>query len=630
VGKIVVLGRLVLRDLRRWPLQTALLVVAILAATTTLTLGLALYGAVSQPYQQTRNATSGPDVVASYSGLGSMAEGPAPKGASACGKSAVGLTPCATPSAAVAAMLALTRAPGVIGYDGPYPIGFATLRAGSLTAGAIAEGRQTGRAAIDQPKLTQGSWISADGVVVERSFAEALGVHVGERIALDGRPFRVAGIAVTAADAPYPAADYVLGPTPFVSDQCGLIWVTEQDARNLATRAAPLSYLLNLRLARPATAAAFAQAHGSGRFQSLDMTPWQQIAQQDNSLILNEQRILIVGSWLLGLLAVASVAVIVGGRMAEQTRRVGLLKAVGGTPKFVATVLLTENLLLALAAAVAGLAVGWLAAPVLTNAGSGLIGTAGAPSITAGTVKWVAGLAVAVALVATFVPVIRASWTTTVDALADSARRPRRLGALIALSRRLPVPLLLAVRLTARRPRRSVLTGISVAITSTAIVAVLSVHAREDQSQQFTGGLSVLANPRDARLDQVLLVLTIALSALAAINAVFITHSTAVDARQSSALARALGASPPQVAAALSAMQLIPAVPGALLGIPLGLGLVAAVAHHDGSASLPLPPAWWLAVMVASVLAAMTVLTAIPARAGARRSPAEILQAESA
>jgi putative ABC transport system permease protein len=66
-------------------------------------------------------------------------------------------------------------------------------------------------------------------------------------------------------------------------------------------------------------------------------------------------------SLLLGLLAAASVAVLVGGRMAEQARRVGLLKAVGGTPGLVAAVLLAENLFLALIAAAAGLAAGRLA-----------------------------------------------------------------------------------------------------------------------------------------------------------------------------------------------------------------------------------------------------------------------------
>ncbi len=610
MGKLVVTGRLVTRDLRRRPLQTALMLLVILAATTTLTLGLALHGVISQPYQQTRQETAGPDVVASYFDMPSMPGG-------------------ASPAAALAEMRALTREPGVAGSGGPYPVGWATLRVGGVTAGVTAEGRPSGHAAIDQPKVTQGSWISGNGVVVERSFAQALGVHVGERITLNGRPFRVSGIAVSAANVPYPDADFVLAGAFFPSSECGMVWVTPAAARSFASPGMPLSYVTDLRLSDPASAQAFAQAHSAGRFQLLNVVPWQQIAQEDGKVIMNEQLVLLVGSWLLGLLAVASVAVIVGGRMTDQTRRVGLLKAVGGSPRFVATVLLTENLLLAVVAAVAGLVVGWLAGPLLTSPGSGLIGTAGAPSITAATVEYVAALAVGVALLATFVPALRAARTSTVDALADSATRPRRRGALIALSRRLPVPLLLGLRLAARRPRRTVLAGCSVAITATTIVAVLSVHELEDRAVLRMRGLSALADPRFIRLDQVLLVLTVMLAALAAVNAVFITEATAADARHSVALSRALGARPAQVAAALSVTQLIPALPGALLGIPLGLGLVWAVGHSAAS-SMPLPPAWWLILMVAGILVVLAALTAGPARAGARRSPAEILQAESA
>ena len=80
--------------------------------------------------------------------------------------------------------------------------------------------------------------------------------------------------------------------------------------------------------------------------------------------------------------------------MADQIRRVGLLKAVGGTPGLVAAVLLAEYVVVALLAAAAGLAVGWLAAPLLTEPGAGLLGSAGAPSLTAPTV----GLVTAVAL----------------------------------------------------------------------------------------------------------------------------------------------------------------------------------------------------------------------------------------
>ena len=166
------------------------------------------------------------------------------------------------------------------------------------------------------------------------------------------------------------------------------------------------------------------------------------------------------------LLAVASVAVLVGGRMAEQTRRVGLLKAVGGTPGLVAAALLAENLVLALLAAAAGLAAGWLAAPLLTNPGAALVGTPGAPSLTAPR-RAGGGVALAVALAATLVPAIRAARTSTVSALADAARPPRRRARLIAISARLPVPLLLGLRLVARRPRRALLSAASIAVTVT-------------------------------------------------------------------------------------------------------------------------------------------------------------------
>ncbi len=123
------------------------------------------------------------------------------------------------------------------------------------------------------------------------------------------------------------------------------------------------------------------------------------------------------------------------------------------------------------------------------------------------------------------------------------------------------------------------------------------------------------------------LVLTVTLAALAAVNAIVITQATVLEARHTSALARALGATTNQIATALCLAQLIPALPAVLLGIPAGIGLVKPVSH--GSATT-IPPAWWLAAMVAGTLAALATLTIIPARAGSRRSPAETLQAESA
>jgi putative ABC transport system permease protein len=230
-------------------------------------------------------------------------------------------------------------------------------------------------------------------------------------------------------------------------------------------------------------------------------------------------------------------------------------------------------------------------------------------------------------MLATFVPALRAARASTVGALADAARPPRRRRLLVALSRRLPVPLLLGLRLVARRPRRSFLSAVSVGITATTIVAVLTVHAHQAQVGTADGsGLSVLANPRYERVDQVLLVLTAMLVMLAAVNALSITQATALDARHSAALARALGATKDQVVAALVAAQLIPAVPGVLLGIPAGIGLVGAVAHGG---TTTVPSGWWLAAIVVAILAALALLTTVPAWAGIRHPVADLLAKEA-
>jgi putative ABC transport system permease protein len=308
--------------------------------------------------------------------------------------------------------------------------------------------------------------------------------------------------------------------------------------------------------------------------------------------------------------------------MADQIRRVGLLKAVGGTPSLVAAVLLAEYVVVALLAAAAGLAVGWLAAPLLTDPSAGLLGRAGAPPLTLSTVGLVTAVALGVAVAATFVPAVRAARTSTVLALADSARPARRTSWLIVISARLPVPLLLALRVAARRPRRLVLATVSIAITVSGIVAALAAHADLNDS-----GASVLDPARADRLNQVLLVITITLIALAAVNAIFITWATALDARHFSALARALGATPQQVSAGLSAAQVLPALAGAILGIPGGIALIAAA---DPDSTTPIPPLWQLLAVVPSTVLVIAALTAIPARLGARRPVAEILQSELA
>jgi ABC-type lipoprotein release transport system permease subunit len=490
------------------------------------------------------------------------------------------------------------------------------LEAQGRKADAQAVGRDASPASVDQPELTQGSWVREGSVVLEAAFAAELGLSVGDPITLNGRSFNVMGIAVTAAIPLYPEVSCLAGHcVPGV----GLVWLTQADTRSLAPRGESPGYVLNLKLADPAAAPAFVNAH-LNRPPAPSGMSWREILETNANLIGNQRRALLTGSWLLALLAVASVAVLVGGRMADQIRRVGLLKAVGGTPSLVTAVLLAEYLVVALLAAAAGLATGRLAAPLLTEPGAGVLGRAGAPPLTMSTVGLVTAVALGVAVVATVVPAIRASRTSTVLALANSARPPRRRAWLIALSSRLPVPLLLGLRVAARRPRRTVLCAASVAITVSGIVAALGAHA------DLNAGQLTLDGSRGDQLNDVLLVITITLVALAAVNAIFITWATALDARHSSALARALGATPNQVSAGLSAAQVFPALAGASLGIPGGIGLLAAV-DPDGATVAPL---WQLVAVVPVSVLVIAGLTAIPALTSARRPTAEVLESELA
>lgn len=640
MGKLLVVFRLGWRDTQRHWAEAALLLLVIVAACTTLTLGLVLHGETEQPYTQTRNATIGPDDVASiYPAVGNYGNGPGPAGGPSGGQSQSQPVTCSgpgqscpavqTPRQQMAQLLSLEHKPSVIASSGPYPVTWAEITWGGHLARAEIEARDLGRAAVDQPSVTDGTWIHSGGVVLERTFAEALGVSVGDEVRIGGVGFRVVGFAVTAAFSPFPQlCSDGCGFTDFrlSSDDTGLVWMTRPDLSSIHNLVGPVTYYLNLRLKDPSNAVNFANEYTNVQsFTAPSLTAWQWISQQDGNLVKNEQRVLLIGSWLLGFLAMASVAVLVGSRMADQTRRVGLMKAVGASPKLVACVLLTQCVGVALVAGLIGLGVGLLVTPIMASPGAGLLGTPGAPPVTGSNVAVILGMAVAVAVAATFVPAVRAARTSTVAALADAARPPRRGNWLIAVSRRLPVPLLLGVRVAARRPRRIVLTVLSVGITITGIVAIMIAHTRFDLDHSASMG--GLANPRIERLSDVMLVLTVMLATMSAVNLVFLTLATVLDAKKASAVTRALGATPSQVTAGLSAAQVLPALAGVVLGIPGGFLLFAGVSQGESSA---VPPIWWLVTLVIGSLAAAAGVTAVPARIGGRRPAAEVLQAELA
>jgi putative ABC transport system permease protein len=178
----------------------------------------------------------------------------------------------------------------------------------------------------------------------------------------------------------------------------------------------------------------------------------------------------------------------------------------------------------------------------------------------------------------------------------------------------MPAPLLLGVRLSVRRPRRLLLSVCGVAVMASGLVAVLVVETT-------AGGVSP-----GQRVTQAIALISVMLVVLAAIDAVFIAWSSALDTRHAGALARALGATPKQLTAGLSMALALPVLLGALLGIPGGILIYEAPKHSGGTT---IPSALPLAVMVVVTVLVIAILTAIPIAMGARRPVAEVLESET-
>lgn len=573
MGRFLLAFRLARRDLRRRRAQAFLLLAAIAATTTTLTLGLLVRNAADDPWDRTRAATAGPDAVATASASDARA------------------------------LAALAKADGVADAVRPFPTFSVRLGVRDTQVNAVVQGRDIAPSRIDRPYVTSGSWLRRGSVVVERAFADALSVRPGDEVTLAGRRFTVAGIAVTTGRAPYP------------SSAPGLVWTTRADAARLPALT-QRRLTMPLRLDDPSAAPAFAARHPG-------VTPWQTLSEYATAELTLANNALITGSWALAILAGLCIALLVGGRLAEQSRRVGLLKAAGATPAVVALTLLAEHMFIAVAAAVIGLLAGWAASPLLTGPNAGLL-ESGGTAPTMGIVAAVLLLALGVTATATAFPALRGARVTTAHALRAPVRPPRRLG----LPSGLPVTLLLGLRIAARRVRRTILAALSTAVTVAMIVAALAMNrdvARMDGRATGPDFVPGAGNPVTERVSQIVLVLAVAMLLLAAVNSVLTAWATSLDTLRTSALARALGATPRQITSGLVAAHLLPATVAAAGGLPLGLAVYAAARAVGQSSASGQVPILWLAAVLPTALAAVTALTAIPVRHAATRPVAPTL-----
>jgi putative ABC transport system permease protein len=604
-------GHLAARNLRRRPGHALLLLLTLTIATGVLGVAMSLYGSADQPWNRVWRATDGFHV--SFN---------------------VYHPPDEPGDRALVERLRrrasqLTRAPEVVGVGGPWTHLYGRIQIAGGDEDLTAELRDPGPYQVDQPLVTAGQWLGqGDGVVLESGLAATLDAAPGDTVTLQGRPFPVRGVAMTVSRGRFPLS------------RPAQVWVTPQTGRRLQQLGmTPEGFELQVRLADPTDAAAFAEAHrslevseGSSSLIAFLETWQHRRAESHSDIDILAGTLFAVGT-LIAILTIATAAVLIAGRMAAQIRQVGTLKAVGVTPRQVVLVLLVEHLAIAAAATAIGLGIGRLLAPRIAATSVTLLGRPEPPPLTWTRVAIVAAAAFAVVLLGTVRPALRGIRQSTLRSLVSGARPPRRPGRLARLAANLGVPLpgVLGLRSAWRRPGRLLTNAAGLTLGVAMIVVALALR----------DSLELLAStppePGHAASDAAVTVLYDQIRAiilgtagllllLGTINAVIVATFAARDAARNHAVLRALGATPRQTVTALIVSQLGACAIAVVAGIPLGLGLWGLM---DGGDLPPVQlPAAALLLLAVAVPVAFAGIVSVPARLLARQPVAPLLAYE--
>lgn len=432
-------GRLIRADLAQRPLQAVLtgLVIAIAAAALLVTLY--LRAVLDEPFDDLMRATNGAHVTLT---------GPPAEIRRAAARPEVAQASEVAPLVHVRAGLGRTQGRLVLGVP---------------------------HTDVDRPLITEGRLPRTSGeVLASRPLALGMGMHPGAEMVVAGRRLRIVGVgslALANADA----------------------WVTPALLAELAH--GPELAEISLRLHDPGAAGAFPAT------ARVRVDTWLQ-ARRDFSDESRRTLAIIGTSTLLALLAAGfTLATAIGGRVLADRRRIGLLRAVGVTPRGVTGVLVSHYVAIAVLALPFGLLAGRLIAPPLARSTLTLLGTPQPGPPGPALIVEVAALVLLAVVVATALPAWRAGRLPPVVALepvraagSDRASRAAR----IAQRLRAPVVAVLGAKDAYVQRARALLTMASLALAAMVVVCALAFEATMDR----IGSDSALrAQPWDLAVD---------------------------------------------------------------------------------------------------------------------------------
>jgi putative ABC transport system permease protein len=409
-----------LSDLRRRRLQTAVLAVVLGLASAAATFALVILVGSHQPFERAFAAANGAHLVIDYRGVES-------------------------------ARLAGTRtADGVLVSAGPWPVAEAAIRHpnGGWIEGQAISGRPQPEAAIDAVTLSAGRWWQRPGeAVIGRESAESLELQLGDQISIAPAAAGPAdglgpgpgsrGPIDLPGDKPGEPADRdpvatltVVGIARSVSTPDTFAWMSPTDVVAASPAAVPGQQML-YRVEPAGTAEQLAAA--TARITS--GLPADAVANSGTYLEtrtdVNDTADLYVPVLLafsvFALAAAAfTIANVVSGIVLTSYRDIGVMKAVGFTPRQVSGVLLGQILLPVALGTAIGTALGAVGSLPTVERLARSFGLPGAAEVSMPVVVGVPAIAVAVAFVAALGPALRAGRLSVAGAIGGRATSARR------------------------------------------------------------------------------------------------------------------------------------------------------------------------------------------------------------
>jgi putative ABC transport system permease protein len=566
---------------RRVPSLLSVLVVG--AVATALTIGLAVRTVADRPFERTFAATNGAHVTIESADDPALLED-------------------------------IERRPGVVESTGVLPVAWTAFDRDGKRYGLRLVGLRDRLPPVSRPLLVDGDLPGPGETVLERSFAEFHHLGPGSTIDTVGGPLRVSGTVVVSLGNAYPQSQPGVGFTP---------------AATLATVVSDRSdwnYVVGVRIDDPDATDAFVTRIGDILVRGAAWHTW---LDDRGEATAPTQVVSFIVSFYGALLLLASGAVLatlVGGRVIAQAREIGTLKATGVTPRQVAGVLLVEQLGLAFAGLVLGSIVGVWLTPVFATQAASLLTASETPAFDPARVLVVGTIVVASVTVFTLVPGLHSARRTTVAALQGGTTGGARRSRLGRLADRTGLPLAATVgfRGAFTRRGRAVLTVLALALTLTSVISTLGMEASLDVGTDpgVAPTIQGLPTPQfdpvndDAGEDRILRPVVYSLDALLLFvglaNLVATLLLTTRERVRDLGLLGAVGMTPRQVTGSLVSEQMLVALLGGLVGLPLGLLLFRGAVAMTGGGDEFAYPSWWSVALLVPGLVALVALLAMP------------------